>query len=124
MPIQLDAEKRPSYTVIEIGCRVAGFVEEKEVNQKQNNTLSNYLLTSLPSSLLTFIKYSLCDSYYNKNLCTSCSYLRTEELKSHTILIDLTKRMVPANKPSYSSFVNENSFIPPSIRSFKNQLHA
>lgn len=112
------------HTVIEIGCRVAGFVEEKEVNRKQNNTPSNYLLTSLPSSLLTFIKYSLCDSYYNKNLCTSCSYLRTEELKSCTILIDLTKRIVPSNKPSYLFFLNENSFIPPSIKSFKNQLHA
>lgn len=112
------------HTVIEIGCRVAGFVEEKEVNRKQNNTPSNYLLTSLPSSLLTFIKYSLCDSYYNKNWCTSCSYLRTEELKSCTILIDLTKRIVPSNKPSYLFFLNENSFIPPSIKSFKNQLHA
>lgn len=96
LPIQLDAEKSPSHTVIEIGCRVAGFVEEKEVNQKQNNTLSDYLLTSLSSSLLTLIKHSLCDSYYNKNLCTSCSYLRTAEPKSHTILIDFKKRMVPA----------------------------
>lgn len=34
LPVQLDAQKRPRHTVIEIGYRVAGVVEEKRVKPK------------------------------------------------------------------------------------------